>query len=220
MIDLMHRLDHIVVAAPDLEVAKAEFARATGVMPADGGPHPGRGTRNALVSFGSSDGVGSYLEIIAPDPEQALAGTNGEKFACLSTIELLHWAVRTNDLESVASNAKQFGLAPGPIYPMSRATPQGERLNWRLMGLGGHKFGGLLPFYIDWLDCPHPALSAPMVGDLEEVLVSLPSSELLELLASLNDVQTQSGPAEMRVGFSSARGRVCYQAVSPNGFRF
>jgi len=62
----MSELDHIVLAAPDLDEAKRSFNDQTGVMPMDGGPHENLGTRNALVSFG--DGV--YLEIIAPDPEQ------------------------------------------------------------------------------------------------------------------------------------------------------
>ena len=125
------QLDHIVVAAPDLELAKAEFARTTGVAPIDGGPHPGRGTCNALVSFGAS----SYLEIIAPDPQQTLAGTNGAKFAELREPELLHWAVRTTDLEAVSLKAKQAGLTPGAIYPMSRNTPQGG-FELALNGLG------------------------------------------------------------------------------------
>ena len=73
-------LDHIVLAAPDLDEAKDAFDAQTGVMPIDGGPHEGLGTRNALVSFGD----GTYLEIIAPDPEQPLQGTRGERLARMS----------------------------------------------------------------------------------------------------------------------------------------
>ena len=50
----MHQLDHLVIAAPDLADAKTAFADATGCMPVDGGAHNGLGTRNALVSFGTS----------------------------------------------------------------------------------------------------------------------------------------------------------------------
>ena len=66
----MHQLDPLVIAAPDLANAKTTFAAATGCMPADGGAHNGLGTRNALVSFGTS----TYLEIIAPDLEQSQEG--------------------------------------------------------------------------------------------------------------------------------------------------
>ena len=87
----MNRFDHIVIAAPDLAQAKLEFEELTGVPPADGGPHIGLGTRNALVSFGAD----CYLEIIAPDPEQTLVGTFGARLAQLDALTLLHWAVRT-----------------------------------------------------------------------------------------------------------------------------
>ncbi len=53
-------LDHLVYAVPDLDAATRAFAAATGVVPAEGGAHVGRGTRNVLVGFGET----SYLEII------------------------------------------------------------------------------------------------------------------------------------------------------------
>ena len=153
----MSELDHIVLAAPDLDEAKRSFNDQTGVMPMDGGPHENHGTRNALVSFG--DGV--YLEIIAPDPEQPLQGTRGERFAEMPDSRLLHWAVRANDLSYVADNAMACGLLPGDVIQMARKQPSGERLEWELMGIGGHKLGGCAPFFIDWLRSPHPADAAP-----------------------------------------------------------
>ena len=210
------QLDHIVVAVPDLELAKSEFASKTGVTPIDGGPHPGRGTCNALVSFGAS----SYLELIAPDPQQTLAGTNGAKFAELHEPQLLHWALRTTDLAAVSAQTKQAGLTPGAIHSMSRNTPQGEVLNWRLMGLSGHSYGGLLPFYIDWLDCPHPTLSAPAVGRLKNVAVSLPSAELQGLFKGVVGVVAQQGQSRLSVSFDSRGGEQTYRSTSPQGFGF
>ena len=100
----MQRLDHLVIAAPDLDNAKTAFADATGCMPADGGAHNGLGTRNALVSFGTS----TYLEIIAPDPEQSLEGNFGGVLAKLPEIVPLHWAVRVTDLERAALRARDL----------------------------------------------------------------------------------------------------------------
>ena len=209
------RIDHIVLAAPDLERATTEFAAWTGTRPINGGPHPGGGTRNALVSFGE----GAYLEIIAPDPAQTLAGTNGERFARLEKPALLHWAVRTSDLQAVADRAQRAGFVPGPIRDMARDTPGGVRLQWQLMGIGGHRLGGLVPFFIDWHGCPHPADSAPLVGAL--TTMSLPAvSGLDQLLAQVAGVELGAEDSGMIVEFESSAGARGWRQSAPSGFGF
>ncbi len=209
------KIDHVVLAVPELEAAMVEFAEWTGTRPVDGGPHPGGGTRNALVSFGD----GAYLEIIAPDPEQELAGTNGERFAALGEPTLLHWAVRTSNLQDVANAARQAGFAPRPIRDMARETPAGGRLEWQLMGIGGHQLGGLVPFFIDWQRSPHPADSAPLVGAL--TTLSVPDrAGLGRLLAEVEDVELGASDTSMTVEFGSKAGLRCWQELAPKGFGF
>jgi len=57
-------LDHILLGSSDLDEGIAFVKKHTGVTAAFGGVHPGRGSRNALLSLGEKH----YLEIIAPTP--------------------------------------------------------------------------------------------------------------------------------------------------------
>ncbi len=209
------QIDHIVLAAPDLEQAKVEFARSCGVVPMDGGPHPGGGTHNALVSFGEA----CYLEIIAPDPRQSLAGTNGARLAPLAEPELLHWAIGSSDLRAVAAQLASLGLACSPIRDMARIAPDGTRLEWQLMGLVGHELGGLAPFFIDWRGSPNPATTAPVVGALESLQLGLPEqySPLAGFLAS---IATPAERAGLAVRFDSPKGPQTLRCHAPKGFSF
>ena len=60
-------LDHIVLAAQDVQAAVEEIAAATGVRAELGGRFEGRGVYNHLLALQD----GAYLEIIGPDPQQA-----------------------------------------------------------------------------------------------------------------------------------------------------
>jgi hypothetical protein len=212
----MNQLDHVVLAAPDLEAAKARFEETTGVMPSDGGPHVGMGTRNAMVSFGA----GRYLEIIAPDPEQDSNLPFAAVLRALPTETLWHWAVRVDGLAAESKRLRTSGLSPSRILRTSRARPDGTLLEWELMGVAGHDQQGFVPFYIDWLACSHPTATAPVVGRLTRFVVTAPAgSTVHRALTPLPEgVALEVGPLHLALCFDSPRGPISYEGDRLQGF--
>lgn len=188
-------IDHFMYGVPDLEDG-LRWAEATfGVTPVRGGSHPSLGTCNALLSFGST-----YLEIIAPDPEQTLTGTFGSRLATLNTGGLITWAAR-GDLRQIKRTLSDRGIeCAGPI-PTSRKTPAGQLLEWELLFPRRHLFGGLFPFFIDWLKCEHPSSTSPVAGELRSFVISVPDAEnYLDMVSNLaSDASLQSGESGLSV---------------------
>jgi hypothetical protein len=185
-------LDHLVYAAPDLDAAvEALFARL-GVRAAPGGSHPGRGTRNALLALGA----GSYLEILAPDPAQLHPGPLWMGLEGLASPGLTAWAVRSSDLEGDLRRAERAGLDLGGVLEGSRRRADGEQLVWRFTDPRVREAGGLVPFFIDWGSCPHPAATAPAGVSLAALRAEHPDpGDAATLLGSLElDLPVTKGP--------------------------
>ncbi|WP_066941505.1 VOC family protein [Microtetraspora fusca] len=147
-------LDHLVYAVPDLEAGVAAFATLTGVAPSAGGAHPG-GTANYLVGLGD----GAYLEIIGPDPSQPGVRPRAFGLEALTEPTLAAWAVRTGDIEATVRQAREAGYDPGSIEPLSRRTPDGTLLEWRLTRRDDPAAVRTTPFIIDWGSTAHPSAS-------------------------------------------------------------
>jgi hypothetical protein len=149
-------VDHLVYAVPDLAAGVAAIAALLGVAPSPGGPHPGLGTRNYLVSLGES----CYLEIIGPDPAQP-APARPRPFGLdrLTGGRLVSWAIHDAELDRRVAAAKAKGFDPGPILPMSRQSPAGL-IEWRLTLRPEPGGDGLVPFVIDWGKTPSPAATS------------------------------------------------------------
>ncbi len=206
-------LDHIVFATSNLALATEAFADLTGCLPIPGGPHPVMGTRNALVSFG--DGV--YLEIIGPDPERKVDGLQAAAMAALERDSLFAWALATTDLQGIALNASRMGLEPSAPTETSRTLPDGTKLTWELLWL--HKMSGTWPFFIDWLDAPHPSVDSPKVGALLAFTVDLPVDDSNRLpFETPARVELRTGAPRMSLAFESIRGPIEWSADDPKGF--
>jgi len=210
---MIFEIDHVVFAASDLDDAREEFETRTGVRPRPGGPHVGMGTQNALASLGN----GTYLELIAPDPDTAGPKNLGGALARLDATTLFAWALRRGDLPELVADLGQLGLETTRILEVSRETPDGERLSWDLMGL--RDAGGAWPFFIDWRNAPHPSLDAPAAGERLRLEVSLPVDDVARIpFADVTGLTLTSGPPSMTAVFDTKTGEFRQSAENPAGF--
>lgn len=202
-------LDHLVYAVPDLAAAVVAFTAASGVEPAEGGRHLGFGTRNFLVGLGPT----SYLEIIGPDHENPAEAGMPMPFGIDTRTppRLVTWLAQVSDLETATTASAAAGADLGAIRPMSRRTPAGELLEWRLATRFPAPFDGITPALIDWGATRHPA-----------ALPALPSLALQGLLARHPDaggvtavldalglqLAVDTGPAALAALIDTPRGPV------------
>ncbi|WP_419946117.1 VOC family protein [Candidatus Poriferisodalis sp.] len=209
----MAAIDHLVVAAPDLDAATAAVAELVGVQPAPGGPHPGLGTRNTLLSLGDE----VYLEVIAPDTEQpepenprpfGVDGLDGPRFVT--------FAVHVSEgetIEDVVASMRASGEDPGEIMSMSRVKPDGEEIHWSLTySPGGLPDGAsAVPFVIEWGETTHPAEVTPTGCTLVSVSGTHPDPDHLRVLYSAIgiDVSVEAGSTvSLEAELDTPNGRV------------
>jgi quercetin dioxygenase-like cupin family protein len=206
--ELISRVDHPVYATRDLNRGIEEIEKLFGVRATAGGQHPGRGTRNALVALGPT----TYLEIIAPDPEQPNP-TESRPFGIdgLKESKLVTWCVSTNDLERLRAEAVRNGVPLGEVTSGSRRRPDGVQLTWKLIYPSRLVADGIVPFFINWGDSPHPALTAAKGAKLVSLRAEHPDvqtvREMLQKLGLDLPVTQGTNPALIAV-IEGARGRV------------
>jgi hypothetical protein len=153
----MQRVDHLVYATPDIESARRDLEATLGVRASDGGSHPARGTRNALIAVGPA----CYIEIIGPDPEQtSIAHARWFGIDDLKTARLVTWAAKAGDIDSLVAEAAAEGIELGSVGSGNRLRPDGVGLSWRFTDPTQILADGLVPFFIDWGGSPHPAATA------------------------------------------------------------
>ncbi len=198
------QIDHFMYAVASLDEGIAWANDTFGVAPAYGGEHVGLGTRNALLSLGDT-----YLEIIAPDPAQSLDDTLGERFAALSAGGLVTWAARGN-LAAVAATLDGMGQATAGPNRTERRTAEGELLVWELLFPIASVHGARMPFFIDWLACPHPGDTNPVGGRFETLRITTPDADdLARTFAALAlDVPVEAGEADLSVAVATPGGTV------------
>ncbi len=188
-------VDHLLLGVGDLDHGISWVEKTTGVKAVVGGSHPGVGTRNALVSLGGR----RYLEILAPDPDQA-----DYKFRIdvrkLAQPRLITWAAGTTDIDAVAKRALDAGCETFGPQEGSRARPDGKLLRWKTFGVM-NEFGASgvepIPFFIEWApDSLHPSRDSPKGCALRAFEIEHPNSAgVTDLLVKLG-IEARVKPGE------------------------
>jgi hypothetical protein len=183
-------VDHLILGARDLDAGIRRFEERTGVRPKVGGEHPGRGTRNALVSLGAS----LYIEILAPQvnaPDSGMAAELRQR----TDLTPFGWAVFVPDVEAARKRLAESGFGLSEVFPGSRARPDGTLLEWKTFEIAKPEVPGL-PFFIRWGDgTTHPSQDSPSGCRLESLRVMTPDVDgLRRAFAALAlDVTAEKG---------------------------
>ena len=166
------------------------------------------GTHNALLALGPD----TYLEIIAPDPDQPPPATPRPFGLDHSrAAHLVTWARKTPDIDAHVAAARAAAYDPGAVISMSRARPDGVRLEWRLTVTPRLPGDGLVPFLIDWGKTPHPADRAAAGCSLLELRAEHPEPHSIRpLLQALKvELALSVGPAPALIAtLNTPAGRV------------
>ena len=189
-------LDHILLGVNDLDRGIAWMEERSGVRAMFGGVHPGRGTRNALLSLGPL----RYLEIIAPDPAQlssaGQAESMGDQLKALTAPRLIGWAAHTVNLMEVVKKAAAAGIDIQNPRDGSRARPDGKVLRWRSAALQTD-FDGVLPFFIEWgAETIHPSQDAPAGCLLDRFSIESPQVKDMRRIAGQLGLDVDAKPGK------------------------
>ncbi|MGI6877975.1 VOC family protein [Microbacterium sp. gxy059] len=189
-------LDHVVIAGPDLADLVSWFAERTGVVAAPGGAHP-TGTANALVALTVDGQRGPrYVELISPDPDRVddvLPTAFG--LPELTGPAVVAYAVHPDDIDAAAAAWRAAGYDPGEVGDLSRRTPDGTLLEWRLTRTERRRAD--VPFLIDWGGTPHPGEGdLPTLEFVSFARVEPDPEPVRALLAAIGEPEDVGGVVE------------------------
>jgi hypothetical protein len=188
-------VDHVILGVTDLDQGIAWVERLTGVRAAIGGSHPGRGTRNALMSFGGRQ----YMEILAPDPDQD-ASVQRQDLIALKEPRVIGWAAAAADLDALSDTARKAGRELPPPRPGSRVRPDGRTVSWRTLNPASQLAAdGVdpIPFFIQWASgSAHPSQDAPPGCTLEAFAIEHPAASEVDAFLKPFGIVANAAPAQ------------------------
>ncbi len=199
-------IDHLVYATPDVEHSITELETRLGIRASLGGQHIGKGTRNALLALGPR----TYLEIVGPDHTQPTpASPRWFGIDTLTAPRLVTWAVYSPALTQLCKVATRDGVYLGELGAGKRTRPDGVQLSWEYTDPRAMLADGLVPFFIDWGESPHPAAQAERGLTLVELRAEHPS---LDIVVRMLDVLKVVIPVT-----KASTSALCAIIAGPNG---
>ncbi|MBL8672057.1 MAG: VOC family protein [Alphaproteobacteria bacterium] len=207
-------LDHLLWGAADLDRGCDAVERLLGIRPKPGGVHPGLGTRNALLAFGQD----TYLEVIAPDPAQDIREGVPQMLRDLRDPGLITWCARGAVLAELPAKLAGLPVTCSGVIAMARQRPDGGTLRWQVLRLSDHGLGAVVPFFIDWMDSPHPARALPDAGRLASVSVTHPEPQRVDALyaaVGLKERVARAAPPSLTAEVETPKGRVRLEPAVP-----
>ncbi|MBP6252546.1 MAG: VOC family protein [Rubrivivax sp.] len=154
-------VDHLIVAADNLDAGAAWCEATLGVAPLPGGRHPLMGTHNRLLNLSGEAFPRCYLEIIAIDPEAPPPGRArwfGLDQRPSGPPALWHLVARSTMLDMHRWGLIHKQADPGLPLPMQRGDHR-----WQILVRDDGRRLGVLPTLIQW-DGAHPAERLPDCG--------------------------------------------------------
>ena len=169
-------VDHLLLGVSDLDYGMQFVEEKSGIKPVIGGVHPGRGTRNALLSLGDKH----YLEIIAPDPAQKEYQSTFDVRA-LKEPALITWAASAANIDALAKTAQDSGFKVAGPAEGSRKKGDGTTLRWKAFraetAIAAEPVD-VIPFFIEWAaDSIHPSQDSPKGCELESLVLEHPEPD-------------------------------------------
>lgn len=219
------RIDHLVVAAANLDEGAAWCEATLGVRAGPGGEHPLMGTHNLLLRVATVNYPRAYLEILAVQPGRTSQRTrrwfdlDDESVRDALRREgprLLHFVASVSDVATSVAALKDAGHDRGEPLRASRMTPRGP-LEWQitLREDGQRLLRGTLPTLIQWGET-HPASALPESGiTLQALCAHAPEPAALEhayRAIGLQGVTVKTGATNLCAVLDTPRGRVRLQS--------
>lgn len=216
-------IDHLVIAAADLDSGTRYVAERLGIAPAGGGAHPRMGTHNRVLGMAA----GIYLEVIAIDPQAEPPARprwfgldqDAVRARLAQGPYLAHWAARVEaplDLSRMQAEhpdrlAPAIAMTRGALRWRLTVPDDGSLPAWREAGVAAGD--GLLPTLIQWDVPDYPGVSLPrqdlallrlsgshpQAGLLRQGLAWMGADHLIEL-------EQADGPPRLSAQIATAQG--------------